>query len=102
MQHLLWLLAISIVIFLVILALGTIGYHHIFGHDMYHSFYLCLCSASNLGLQVEVKTTKQKMFVALLGILTTCSYLIIIGVLTALIIVYAEIYKGEEVKIETV
>lgn len=84
MINLVTLLFCILLLWIIIIILGIIGFCCMFDHDMVHSTYLTIITMSSVSLETQPETCCQKCFLAVFSLLSIGIYLLLISVLIAL------------------
>ena len=73
------ILVIVIIVALILLILGTVGYHYVTEQDWIHSFYASALTMAGLSLEVKPQTTAEKIFIAIFTLMAVGCYLVLIA-----------------------
>ena len=80
------LIFILIIFTILLLFLGAVGYHHIFGTDAVDSFYGAALTMSGLSQEIPPKTAQEKLFVAVFALFSIGLYLVVIAAIIAVVL----------------
>lgn len=80
----LWkVLIIVLIVAIILIILGAIGFHFVIGEDWIDSFYLASLTMSSLSLETKPRSQGEKIFVALYTLVSIGFYLILIAAIIA-------------------
>ncbi len=76
-------LIILLIVAIVLIFIGALGYHHVSGSNWVDSFYASALTMAGLSLEVKPKTNNEKIFIAVFTLISVGFYLIFIAAVLA-------------------
>ncbi len=76
-------LVIIILVAIILIFIGALGYRYLSDKDWTHSFYASALTMAGLSLEVRPQTNQEKIFIAIFTLLSVGFYLILVAAIIA-------------------